>query len=459
MKFTPGAHQEQMIEFALEHERCNLWAGMGMGKTSSALTVLNALHAVEGGVDLVIAPLRVARGVWPAEASKWDHLSDIGVVPVIGTAPERAAALKRDGTTYTINYENLPWLIEHHLDKKIKWRFRNVVADESTRLKSFRLGGKNGRRARAIARVAHTSVIRWINLTGTPAPNGLKDLWAQAWFVDAGVRLGRTYTSFLNRWFRSSYDGFGVEPLPIADREIHDKLRDVSLTLEAKDYFDIDEPISHTIYVDLPRDARRRYNEMEKEMFTSIAGSDIEAFHAAARTIKCLQLANGAAYIDDDAKHWREVHDEKIQALESLVEESAGAPVLVAYHFRSDLDRLRRGFPRGCCLDDRPGVERDWNLGKIPILFVHPASAGHGINLQDGGNILVFFGHWWNLEEYQQVIERIGPVRQMQSGHPRPVHVYHIVARDTVDEIVMARRESKREVQELLLEAMKRKGL
>jgi SNF2 family DNA or RNA helicase len=180
--------------------------------------------------------------------------------------------------------------------------------------------------------------------------------------------------------------------------------------------------------------------------------------NAAARTMKCLQLANGAAYVDD-AGNWKDVHDEKLKALEDIVEEAAGMPVLVAYHFKSDLARLQHAFPKGRQLDSNPQTIKDWNAGKIPVMFAHPASAGHGLNLQDGGNILAVFGHWWNLEEYQQIIERIGPVRQLQAGHKRPMFIYHIIARDTIDEDVMLRRETKREVQDILLEAMKRKGL
>lgn len=230
------------------------------------------------------------------------------------------------------------------------------------------------------------------------------------------------------------------------------------LTIDARDHFDLAEPIVSTIRVELPAKARALYRDMEREMFAQIGEHEVEAFSAAARTIKCLQLASGAAYVDDSATEWVEVHDAKLQALDSIVAEAAGASVLVAYHFRSDLARLQRAFPRGRHLDQDTQTIRDWNAGRIPVLFAHPASAGHGLNLQDGGNILVFFSHWWDLEQYQQIIERIGPTRQAQAGHERPVFVHHIVAADTVDEIVMARRESKREVQDLLLEAMKARG-
>ncbi|RYF53545.1 MAG: DEAD/DEAH box helicase, partial [Comamonadaceae bacterium] len=249
--------------------------------------------------------------------------------------------------------------------------------------------------------------------------------------------------------------GYGSSPLGHAQTEIQDLMRDVCLTVDAKDWFDLREPIVNNIYVDLPMKARKHYKEMEKAMFTEIETHQVEAFNAAARTIKCLQIANGAAYVGEGADQWKELHDTKLEALDSVVEEAGGMPVLVAYHFKSDLARLQTAFPKGRALDQDPQTIRDWNAGRIPIMFAHPASAGHGLNLQDGGNILVFFGHWWNLEERLQIVERIGPTRQMQAGHDRPVFIHNIIARDTVDELVMARIETKREVQDLLLEAMK----
>lgn len=225
--------------------------------------------------------------------------------------------------------------------------------------------------------------------------------------------------------------------------------------MRASDYLDLPPLVENVIGVDLPPVARRHYRELEKEMFTTLAsGHEVEAFSAAALTQKCLQCANGAMYVDDKGSY-QEVHDAKIEALKSVVEEAAGAPVLVAYHFKSDLARLARAFPQGRALDADPGTISAWNAGKIPILFAHPASAGHGLNLQDGGNIIVFFGLWWNLEEHAQVIERIGPTRQAQSGHNRSVFVHHIVAQGTVDELVLARLKTKASVQSLLLEAMK----
>lgn len=454
--FIPREYQMPIVEHTLGVKRCGTWAGMGMGKTVATLTALDTLFlsGEETKPALVVAPLRVALNTWPDEAAKWQHLSELEVCPLIGVEQNRRSMLKfRNANVFTINYENIPWLIET-LDGK--WPFGMVIADESTKLKGFRLR-QGTKRAQALAKVAHTHASRWVNLTGTPAPNGLADLWGQSWFIDAGVRLGRTFDAFSQRWFQRSFDGYGMDPLPHAQKEIEEKLRDVCLSLNAADYFPLEEPIITPVYVDLPPKARELYTEMEKRMFMEIDGHDVEAFNAAAKTMKCLQLANGAAYVDEHAETWKEVHDAKIQALEDIVEEAAGMPVLVAYHFRSDLDRLRKAFPKARVLDKQPQTIRDWNNGHIPVLLAHPASAGHGLNLQDGGNILCFFGHNWNLEEYQQIIERIGPVRQMQAGHKRPVFIYHIIARDTVDEAVMQRRESKRAVQDLLLEAMKRR--
>jgi len=457
-KFIPHKYQDLIIDFELERERCAVFAGMGLGKTVSTLTMLDTLELIEPGPTLVLAPLRVAASTWPDEAKKWDHLRGTEVSAVVGTVAERRAALRRPATIYTTNYEQLPWLVEELGDK---WPFTKVVADESTKLKGFRLR-QGGKRSAALAKVAHSKVRRFIELTGTPSPNGLQDLWGQAWFLDRGERLGRTYQAFMDRWFRAirvGADPHAVQykPLPTAQEQIQDRMRDICLSLDARDWFDIREPIVTTVRVDLPTRARALYRDMEREMFMALdCGSEVEAFTAASRTVKCLQLANGAAYTDDTATTFAEVHDAKLQALESIVEEAAGAPVLVAYHFKSDLARLLRAFPRGRALDSDPQTIRDWNAGKIPLLFAHPASAGHGLNLQDGGHHLAFFGHWWNLEEFQQIIERVGPTRQAQAGHNRPVFIYHIVATDTVDEMVMARRESKREVQDLLLEAMKR---
>ena len=461
--YTPRPYQGLISQHIMDNPRCAVWAGMGMGKTVSTFTAIdNLILCGEDAPTLILAPLRVAKSTWPEEARKWEHLKNISVMPVVGSEAERRQALKYDASVYTTNFETIPWLVEHFGKR---WPFETVIADESTRLKGFRL--KQGtKRARALAQVAHTNVKRFVNLTGTPAPNGLQDLWGQTWFLDAGHRLGRTYSGFRDRWFSTGHDGFSMKPHDHAQAEIQSALRDICLTIDAKDWFDLKEPIVNNIYVDLPVKARRLYDEMEKEFFIRLeSGHEIEAFNAAARTQKLLQIANGACYVDplaeDDydprAKEWRELHDAKIQALDEIIEEAAGAPVLVAYQFRSDLARLLKAFPTGRHLDKESSTIREWNEGRIPVLFAHPQSAGHGLNLQDGGNILVFFSQDWNLENRLQILERIGPVRQMQAGYDRNVFIHNILARDTVDELVMARVETKREVQDILLEALRRR--
>ena len=459
--YTPRPYAAQALAHMSATPRKALFAGMGMGKTVITLTYLDIRHRVlgEDRPTLVLAPKRVAQNVWPDEARKWQHLRGLDVVSVTGSASERAAALRIDAPIYATNYDNLPWLRAQYPGSR--WPFKLVVADESTRLKNFRLR-QGGVRARALGGVAHTHTEEWLNLTGTPAPNGLIDLWGQTWFLDAGQRLGRTFSAFQERYFTRASGGnpaWAKQVVqPYAQDMIHEKLADICLTIDPKDWFDLAEPIVNVIEVSLPRAAQLQYQELEKELFFRLkSGEEVEVFSAAALTNKCLQMANGAVYLED-GKTWRETHDAKLEALESIVEESAGAPILVAYHFKSDVARLQRAFPAGRVLDSRPETIREWNAGRIPILFAHPASAGHGLNLQDGGNTIVFFGHWWNLEEHDQIIERIGPVRQLQAGHNRPVFIHYIVARGTIDQVVCTRRESKREVQELLLAHMKSTG-
>lgn len=448
--FVPHDYQREALDWLYARPRTALWMPMGGGKTVTTLTALDALDLVEGVYPvLVLAPKRVAISTWPDEVAKWPHLKRLRVSVINGTPKQRQAALDAPADIYTMAYDNLSWLCETLGDD---WPFVTVVADELTRLKSFRIR-QGSKRAGALSKVAHTKVKRFIGLTGTPGANGLKDLWGQTWFLDRGERLGRTFSAFEQRWFRKGYDGFSLQPQPHAQGEIQALLSDICLTVTG---LPVDEPIRNPIYVDLPPKARVLYRDMEDEMFAEIGADGVEAANAAVRTQKCLQIANGAIYTDD-AGNWEAVHDAKLDALESVIEEANGAPVLVAYNFKHDLQRLRRRFPQARVLDADPDTIREWNAGQVPILFAHPASAGHGLNLADGGNILAFFGLNWSLEEHMQIIERIGPMRQKQAGYDRPVFVHYIMAKNTVDNLVFDRLASKRTVQEVLLEAMKRR--
>ena len=460
-QFIPHDYQTKIIEHILEKPRSCVFALMGAGKTSSTLTALDTLYEMgDSKPTLVLAPLRVCNSTWPEEVKKWSHLSGLEVVPVTGTEKERTNALKRDAPIYACNYQNIPWLVDHFGSH---WPFDKVIADESTRLKSFRTR-QGGVRARALGQVAHTKVKRFVNLTGTPAPNGMQDLWAQMWFIDRGERLERSYSKYMARWFTKSENGFSYELRheSLMD-EIYAKLKDVCLTIDPKDYFNLDEPIVKDIEVEMPARAWTMYKKLRDDMVLQLEQGLITAANAAVKTMKLLQVANGAAYldpsIDDDgnprSREYRVLHDAKLSALESIIEEANGAPVLVAYHFRSDLERLLKAFPKAEVLDSDPETIKRWNKGKIPILLAHPQSAGHGISLQDGGNILVFFAHNWNLEDRLQIIERIGPMRQKQSGYDRPVWIYNIITRGTVDKMVMQRVAGKKSVMDLLLENLK----
>ena len=461
-QYTPHPEQKTAIRWITGGRRRGLWMVMGGGKTVSTLTALEELDIVEEVYPvLVLAPLRVANTTWPDEVAKWDHLSHLTVVPLAGrsdptvsaTAKEREANLAKPADIYTLPYDGLDWLVEHCGDD---WPFKTVVADELTRLKSFRLR-QGGKRAGALGKVAFKYVNRFYGLTGTPGSNGIKDLWGQTWFLDKGERLGRTFSAFEQRWFHKDYSGYGLVPFEHSQSEILASVADIYLTLRPKG---IPEPVITPVYVDLPTKARAAYTTMENELFAiierdGIGSVAVEAASGGVRLGKCLQLANGALYTDDQGS-WERVHDAKLDALESIIEEANGAPVLVAYNFKHDVQRLRRRFPKGRVLDADPDTIHEWNAGKIPLLFAHPASAGHGLNLADGGNILAFFGQTFNWEHFAQIIERIGPMRQKQAGYDRPCLVYLILARRTVDEVARDRLVGKKTVEQAMLDYMER---
>lgn len=455
-KFIPRDYQREIIDWITSHKRCAIWAAMGSGKTVSTLMALETLALAEDIYPvLVIAPLRVAQVTWPDELERWDELRHLSYSAICGMSiKRRERAADRHADIYFTNYENLTWLVDYFDRTGQDWPYKTVVVDEATKLKSFRLR-QGSKRAAALGKMAHRKDGRIILLTGTPAANGIKDLWGQIWFIDKGERLGRTHTAFIERWFQKGYDGYSLQPMPHAQKEIEDRLKDVCLTVRG---LPVDEPIYNNVYVQLPPKVRDLYREMQTAMLIELNNNQIDAANAAVKTMRLLQLGNGAIYIDAD-HNWEEVHRAKLDALESIIAEAAGMPVLVAYHFKSDLERLQRHFPKGRVLDANPDTIRDWNAGRIQLLFAHPSSAGHGLSLQHGGNILAFFSLNWNLEEYAQIIERIGPMRQKQSGYDRPVFVHHIIAHDSMDEIVLDRLRTKKSVQEVLLNAMVRAGI
>lgn len=472
MKYVPRPYQLPMTNFVIDNPRCNLFAGMGVGKTPATLAAIDSiLMLTDIERVLVVAPKRVAQSTWPGEVLRFTTFSHLSVAVAVGDEKTRSAAVESDAQIVCINYDVLEWLVEKY---GANWPFGMIVLDESTRVRSLRvslqktkagkefLRGQGGKRAKALARVAISDKVqRVVNLSGTPAPNGVEDLWAQLFMLDRGQRLGTSHTAFTNRWFRaipgsggrSGYDK--IEPMPHAAEQIKAAISDITMAVEAKDHFDLPPLIENIIRVELPPAARKQYKEMEQELFTYINDHPLEAMSAGTKSQKLLQIASGAAYINDEGD-WTLVHDAKIEALASVIEEAAGMPVLVAYHFKSDLARILKAFPKARKLDAKPETIEQWNRGEIPILVCHPLSAGHGLSLQHGGNIVCFFSTNWSLEADQQFQERNGPTRQAQSGYNRPVFLHRIVAAGTVEEVAVKRLATKASVQESLMEAMKK---
>lgn len=457
MKFVPRSYQKLIVDHILYNKRTAVFAGMGLGKTASTLEAIRQIKAVRPSLTvLIIAPLRVAQSTWPDEVRKWDSFKNLRVSVICGSAKARRDALLADADIYTINYENIPWLVE---ELKGDWFFDLIVADESTRLKGLR-ARQGTQRAKALAKVAFKSE-GFVELTGTPAPNGLLDLWGQMWFLDKGARLGKSFSAFQKEFFYPISRGGGAtrwvewKLLEGSDKRIKRRIEDVSITVNPEDYFDVAKNIFNDIVVELSREVMRQYRKFARELYLELeGGEEITAANAAVKTGRLLQMASGAVYVEDGegSDAYTVVHKAKIEALASVIEEANGAPVLCAYSYRHEVDRILKAFPFARVLDKSPQTIRDWNEGKIPLLLAHPASCGHGLNLQDGGNILVFFSCTWSLELHDQIVERIGAVRQAQAGHDRPTFVHYLIAKGTLDEAVKERLATKRDVLDVLLD-------
>ncbi len=454
MKFVPRSYQKLIVDNILYNKRTAVFAGMGLGKTASTLEAIRQIKAVRPSLTvLIIAPLRVAQSTWPDEVRKWDSFKDLRVSVICGSAKARRDALLADADIFTINYENIPWLVE---ELKGDWFFDLIVADESTRLKGLR-ARQGTQRAKALAKVAFKSE-GFVELTGTPAPNGLLDLWGQMWFLDKGARLGKSFSAFQKEFFYPISRGGGAthwvewKLQEGSDKRIKRRIEDVSITVNPEDYFDVAKNIFNDIVVELPREVMRQYRKFARELYLELeGGEEITASNAAVKTGRLLQMASGAVYAED-GEAYSVIHGAKIEALKSVIEEANGAPVLCAYSYRHEVDRIRKAFPQARLLDKNPQTIRDWNEGKVPLLLAHPASCGHGLNLQDGGNILVFFSCTWSLELHDQIVERIGAVRQAQAGHDRPTFVHYLIARGTLDEAVKERLATKRDILDVLLD-------
>ena len=439
-------YQNKAINFIFEKKRCGLFLDMGLGKTVSTLTAVSDLiDSLSVERVLIIAPLRVANTVWKQESENWRHLRHLNVQICTGSERNRIAQLNRTADVYVINRENIKWLVDLYAKKK-NWPFDMIVIDESSSFKSAK-----SQRFKALKSVLHLTNYA-VLLTGTPAPNGLMDLWAQVYLIDFGQSLGRTMTNFKKRFFEASgYMGYKFEPRDGADTTIHKLIEHQVLSMTAEDYLELPERIDLVERVSLPATTLKAYQEFEKELLIELEdGEFVEASTAAVLANKLLQWCNGAMYVDE-TKRWQEVHKAKIDALAEIVEDNAGENILVAYNYKSDLERLKVKFPDAVVLDNNPDLVKQWNEGKISMLLAHPASAGHGLNLQRGGALAVWFGLNWSLELYQQFNARLH-----RQGQTRPVRIVHIVADGCLDERVMRVLADKDATQSALINALKK---
>ena len=448
MKFKPYPYQEAAIQWILDRPASGLFLSMGMGKTPITLTAIEELiyNRLEVERVLVIAPLRVAQDTWVKEAAKWDHLNHLRIARMTGTQRERIAALESEADVYVINRENVVWLTEYlgaHY-----WPFDMVVIDELSSFKS-----PSARRFRALRRKLG-SIRRIVGLTGTPAPNGLIDLWSQVYLLDRGERLGRTLTSYRNTYFRpdrmNGHLVYSYRLLGGAEEAIHNKLSDLCMSLRKEDYLDLPGQIYENVELTPPPALLKKYRAFERERIMECLDSEGEvvALSAAALTNKLLQFANGAIYDAEGAAH--ELHSLKLDALEELIEAANGEPVLVFYAFRHDRDRI---MARIACRELKASADIDaWNRREIPVAIAHPASVGHGLNLQEGGHIIIWYGLTWSLELYQQANERLN-----RPGQTSVCRIYHILLKGTADEMVLEALKSKNTSQSALIEALKKR--
>lgn len=448
MKFKPHAYQRYCINRLIVDPALGLFLDMGLGKTAITLTAVNDLKYNRFAVSkvLVIAPKKVAETTWAKEVEKWDHLSKLRVVPVLGTLSKRIRALNTPADIYVINRENIPWLVDYYRNA---WPFDMVIVDELSSFKSHK-----AKRFKALTWV-RKHIERFVGLTGTPAPNGLLDLWAEVYLLDEGKRLGKRITHYRERYFepdqRDRDHVFNYAPKPGAEEVIQRLIGDICVSMKAEDYLELPECISVKVPVKLDSKAQAAYGKLEKEMLLEIDGSTIDAGTAAVLTNKLLQLCNGAVY--NAEREIVEIHQGKIEAFIELIEGVNGQPVLVYYNFQHDLARIKKALSKsGLEVRElrKPQDQDDWNAGKIDVLLAHPASAAYGLNLQEGGHHIIWFGLNWSLELYLQANKRLD-----RQGQKETVIIHHLVVEGSVDEDVIAALEDKSNTQDKLMSALK----
>lgn len=443
MKYEPHSYQKYAIEYIKEHPISAVLLDMGLGKTSITLSAIVDLlfDSFDVSKVLVIAPLRVAKTTWKDEIHKWEHLNILIYSIITGTEAERLSALNKQADIYIINRENIQWLVEK---SGIKFDFDMVVIDELSSFKSWQ-----SKRFKALMQV-RPMVKRIVGLTGTPSSNGLMDLFAEFKILDMGERLGRFIGQYRNAYFspdkRNGRVIYSYKPLPFADKEIYNKISDITISMKAKDYLKMPELIINNIEVEMSCKEMKLYNKLKSDMVLDIDGEELNASNAAALSNKLLQMANGAIY--DDEKSVLEIHDKKLDALEDLIEAANGKPVLIAYWYKHDKDRIMKRLQAGE-INTSTDIEK-WNRGEMPVALIHPASAGHGLNLQQGGSTVVWFGLTWSLELYQQLNARL-----YRQGQKDTVVIHHIITKNTIDENVIKALEKKDSSQNSLIEAVK----
>lgn len=447
MKFKPWNYQQYAINHVIDNSASGLFLDMGMGKTVSTLTAIDDLILLgEVNKILVIAPLRVAEDTWSTEVDKWDHLKHLRISKILGSKKQREEAINTDADIYVTNRENVDWLVAECFNS---WIWDMVVIDELSSFKSSK-----AKRFRALKKV-RPYFKRIVGLTGTPAPNSLIDLWPQIYLLDGGQRLGKTITGYKERYFkpgrRNGYIVYNWELKEGSEETIQNKISDICISMSAKDYLDIPERIDNKVEITLPIKVMDTYKQLEKDLVLEIGEEDITAANAAVLTNKLLQLANGAIYSED--KEVVRIHDEKLDRLEEIIDIANGKPVLVFYNFKHDYDRISKMLTKNKIKHQALNTSDDikkWNNGEIQVALLHPASAGHGLNLQYGGNIIVWFGLTWSLELYQQANARLH-----RQGQKETVIIHHLIAKGTVDEDVMNALANKEVNQNMLLEAVK----
>lgn len=450
MEFKPHAYQSYCISKILEIPKMGLFLDMGLGKTVTTLSAVRELkyNRFQVGKVLVIAPKKVAEGTWTREKDKWDHTKMLRVSPVLGSQAKRIRALNTPADIYITNRENVCWLVDYYRND---WPFDMVVVDESSSFKSHK-----AKRFKSLAGVS-SRITRMVLLTGTPSPNGLNDLWAQVFLLDGGERLGRRYTQFRERYFDPGDRGnnviYNYKAKHGSEQSILGKISDICISMKAEDYLQLPDITFHEVPVELDVRAQKAYAELERKMVLELPddGDDISVTSAAALSNKLLQLANGAVYDEDHSVH--EVHNCKIEAFLELVESLQGKPVLVFYNFQHDRDRLLKVLGKtGLRVRElkKPKDEDDWNSRQTDILLTHPASSAYGLNLQQGGNHVIWFGLTWNYELYTQANKRLHRQGQMEK-----VIVHHLVCPGTRDEDVMQALSRKDDVQNWVMESLK----